>query len=603
MRKLLLCTPAALFLWGCSGGDSTAAKVATSVTVAPSPISFDAIGATQVVHATVHDQNGGAMPGVPLTWAAGGAAVTVTPLGGDSANVTSAANGTASVTATGGGVSGAASAQVAQVPVQLQKFGGDTQIGTVSATLPGVVRVKLVDRLGAGVPGKTITFTVSGGGGTLSTTTAVTEADGTAGVTWTLGGTLGAQSVTATFAGPAAATTVFTATAVNTPLGVVAPVRGGEQAGIVGTAVGDIPAIIVRNTAGVPVAGLPVTFTLAAGSGTITGATTTTNASGVASVGSWTLGNPGPNQLTATVNAGGYSNNGVVFTDYGCEGGGGTGYAITLCFTSTLTATQRAAFEAAATRWGSLITGDLPNEQVDFAQNDCDATIPSLSMNLDDLVIFAAITPIDGPGNILGQAGPCYIRDAAPNLTLMGVMQFDTDDMAGLESRDLLQPVLLHEMGHVLGIGTLWNLKHLLNDPSPTSGAPLDTWFSGTNGLAGFNAIGGNTYTGGQKVPVENTGGGGTANSHWRESVLKNELMTGFINLGNNPLSQLTARSLIDLGYAVNTTLADPFNLTLAIRATKNGSATGSVDMGDDLYHGPLYMLSRGGRRTRVTTR
>ena len=222
MRKLLLCTPAALFLWGCSGGDSTSSKVATSVTVSPSPISFDAIGATQVVHATVHDQNGGAMVGVPVTWAAGGAAVAVTPLGGDSATVTAAANGNASVTATGGGVSGAATAQVAQVATQLQKFGGDTQIGTVGATLPGVVRVKLVDRLGVGVPGKTVTFTISGGGGTLSSATAVTEADGTAGVTWTLGGTLGAQAVTASFAGPPTATSVFTATAVNTALGVVA---------------------------------------------------------------------------------------------------------------------------------------------------------------------------------------------------------------------------------------------------------------------------------------------------------------------------------------------------------------------------------------------
>jgi len=601
MRKLLLCTPAALFLWGCSGGDSTSAKVATTVTVAPSPVSFDAIGATQVVHATVHDQNGGAMPGVPLTWAAAGTAVTVTPLGGDSATVTAAANGSASVTASGGGVSGAGAAQVAQVPTQLQKFGGDTQIGTVSATLPGVVRVKLVDRLGAGVAGKTVNFTISAGGGTLSSASAVTEADGTAGVTWTLGGTLGAQSVTATFTGPAPATAVFTATAVNTALGVASPARGGEQAVIVGAPVTTAPAIVVRNLAGAPVAGLPVTFAAAAGNGTVTGATTVTDANGVAAVGSWTLGSVGPNRLTATVNTAGYNNNPVVFTDYGCQGGGGTGYAITLCFTSTMTPTQRAAFETAAARWATVITGDLPNEPISFEANDCNADIPSIDMNLDDLVIFAAITPIDGPGQILGQAGPCYIRDAAPNLTVMGVMQFDTDDMVSLEARDLLQPVLLHEMGHVLGIGTLWDLKNLLVDRSPTSGAPLDTYFNGTNGIAGFNSIGGNSYTGGQKVPVENTGGGGTVNSHWRESVLRNELMTGFVNLGSNPLSLLTARSLTDLGYVVNPAVADPFSLTLALRATRTGS-TDSVDLGDDVYHGPLYKLSRG-RRTLIRAR
>ncbi|HSP12855.1 MAG TPA: hypothetical protein VLO29_10035, partial [Salegentibacter sp.] len=40
-----------------------------------------------------------------------------------------------------------------------------------------------------------------------------------------------------------------------------------------------------------------------------------------------------------------------------------------------------------------------------------------------------------------------------------------------------------------------------------------------------------------------------TALSHWRESVLDNELLTGFINLGENPLSRITAGSMRDLGY------------------------------------------------------
>ncbi len=602
MRKLLVCTPAVLLLWGCSGGDSTSAKVATTVAVTPGSISFDAIGATQVVHASVRDQNGGAMAGVPVTWSTSSAAATVTPLGGDSATVTSAANGSASVTATGASVSGSASVQVAQVVTQVQKFGGDAQIGSVSGTLPAAVRVKLVDRLGVGVAGKTVNFAVSAGGGTLSAASAMTEADGTAGVTWTLGSATGAQSVTATLSGAPATSAVFTATAVNTPIGVVAPAQGGDQAAMVATAVGTAPAVIVRNLAGAPVAGLQVTFSVAAGSGTITGATATTDANGRATVGSWTLGSAGPNQLTATVNSTAYSNNPVVFTDYGCEGGGGTGYAITLCFTSTMSATQRAAFESAASRWGSLVTGDLPGEAGDFPQNDCGDNTPSFNLDIDDLVIFAAITDIDGPGQILGQAGPCYIRDAAPNLTILGVMQFDVADMVSLEARDQLQSVILHEMGHVLGIGSLWSFKHLLNDPSPATGASLDTYFSGTNGISGFDLIGGTSYTGGQKVPVENSGGAGTVNSHWRETVLRNELMTGFLNSGTNPLSQVTARSLIDLGYVVNTALADPFSLTFTLRGTKTGPAAGAVDMGDDLYHGPIYTL-RNGRRARLIAR
>ena len=62
-------------------------------------------------------------------------------------------------------------------------------------------------------------------------------------------------------------------------------------------------------------------------------------------------------------------------------------------------------------------------------------------------------------------------------------------------------------------------------------------------------------------VPVENTGGEGTADGHWRESVFKNELMSGFIAASGNPLSRLTAASLQDLGYKVNLSAAEPYSL------------------------------------------
>ena len=45
-------------------------------------------------------------------------------------------------------------------------------------------------------------------------------------------------------------------------------------------------------------------------------------------------------------------------------------------------------------------------------------------------------------------------------------------------------------------------------------------------------------------VPVENNGGPGTADSHWRETLFRNELMSGFIAASNNPLSRLTVGSL-----------------------------------------------------------
>ena len=51
----------------------------------------------------------------------------------------------------------------------------------------------------------------------------------------------------------------------------------------------------------------------------------------------------------------------------------------------------------------------------------------------DDLVIFVTLESIDGPGGVLGLAGPCFIRTAG-NLPLIGAMRFDTDDLAVLEA-------------------------------------------------------------------------------------------------------------------------------------------------------------------------
>jgi hypothetical protein len=62
-------------------------------------------------------------------------------------------------------------------------------------------------------------------------------------------------------------------------------------------------------------------------------------------------------------------------------------------------------------------------------------------------------------------------------------------------------------------------------------------------------------------VPVENTGGPGTANSHWRERVFANELMTGFVGAAGNPLSRMTAASLADIGYVVDLNAAEAYKL------------------------------------------
>jgi hypothetical protein len=106
-----------------------------------------------------------------------------------------------------------------------------------------------------------------------------------------------------------------------------------------------------------------------------------------------------------------------------------------------------------------------------------------------------------------------------------------------------------------VGFGTFWDSTStnlLINYGTNVS-------YIGAGGIAGCKAIGGNT-TCATSVPVEGTqGSDGTINSHWRESTFGNELMTGFINSGTNPLSVMSIRSLEDLGYTVNAAAAEPY--------------------------------------------
>ena len=106
--------------------------------------------------------------------------------------------------------------------------------------------------------------------------------------------------------------------------------------------------------------------------------------------------------------------------------------------------TYQSYFTAAAQRWQQVITGDLPDVG-----------------NIDDLQITANVKFIDGPGGILGQATPNLFRSAPSFLPYTGTMTFDSSDLANMASNGTLFYVILHEMGHVLGIGTLWSTLHL----------------------------------------------------------------------------------------------------------------------------------------------
>ncbi len=155
-------------------------------------------------------------------------------------------------------------------------------------------------------------------------------------------------------------------------------------------------------------------------------------------------------------------------------------------------------------------------------------------------------------------------------LPIHGIMQFDAADMASMVSSGLLYSVVLHEMGHILGIGTLWSDFGLLSGAYTSN--PI---FTGADATAQYNQIFGTNAAG---VPVEATGGAGTADAHWRETVFTNELMTGWAGPGTNlPLSRVTIGSLADLGYTVNYAAADAYTPTSAGLAAARSAASSSL--------------------------
>ena len=445
------------------------------------------------------------------------------------------------------------------------------------------------------------TVSLSGIGQTVQLTATITDQNGNTigspALTWTSANTAVATVsssglVTATgngtttitvSAGAASAHADVTVAQVPTQLQKIA---GDNQTAVPGQAVALPLTVQVNDGSGSPIANVAVTFTATAG--TLGTTSASTGADGRAST-AFTLVATGAQQVTASVVNTSLTTS---FTETGVSP-----FAIELQFLSTPTPAQMAAFTAARQRWESLIVGDLPNVSLTAAAATCGDNSPAIQRTVDDLVILVTLTSIDGAGGVLGASAPCYIRNLG-KLPVLGLMQLDTDDLDQLQTSGLLQTVILHEMGHALGYGTIWTDLNLLADPSLSGGT--DPHFTGGQATAAFNAVGGASYVASLKVPVENTGGQGTADSHWRESVFGNELMTGFVGAGVNPLSRVTVGSMGDLGYSVNLADADPYTLAPGLRAFSRGPV---IELKSDVLRVPLHEVDDAGRVLRVIPR
>ncbi len=296
---------------------SQSATVGTAVAAPPTVLVRDAqnnpIAGVAVTFAITG--GGGSLNGAStVTDGQGLAAVagwTLGPVAGANA-VTASASGLPNVGFSATGLAGSATT--------IALTAGDNQSATVGTAVAVAPAVRVSDANGNGVAGVAVTFAVSGGGGSVTGASVSTNASGIATVgSWTLGTVAGSNALTATASGLSGSPVGFSATGTAAAAATIAVNAGDAQTATAGTAVAVAPSVLVTDGFGNPRSGVAVTFAVAGGGGSLTGAATTTNASGIATVGSWTLGPAaGANTLTAT--SAGLSGSPVTFSATGTTG-------------------------------------------------------------------------------------------------------------------------------------------------------------------------------------------------------------------------------------------------------------------------------------------
>lgn len=260
---------------------------------------------------------------------------------------------------------------------------------------------------------------------------------------------------------------------------------------------------------------------------------------------------------------------------------------VEIVFTNPSTSSAiKSAFENARDLWNDIITNTneplaLPSGTINAGALGCgtNTVFADGTTSISGLTIFADISSIDGQGGILGQAGPCAFSynlgtpsafgDVMPRI---GTMKFDEADLQGMVQSGTLERVIMHEIGHILGIGTLWSRFRV----GRTADFASNPRYVGVNGVEGYKQIGGKS----DDIPVANTGGDGTADSHWREETFADELMSGYAT-GDMPVSIMTVKSLQDLGYAVDESKAEEYFVPL--EKANNFEAEAHASFGNDI--------------------
>ena len=228
-----------------------------------------------------------------------------------------------------------------------------------------------------------------------------------------------------------------------------------------------------------------------------------------------------------------------------------------------LSSAQKNLMAKAARRWEEIIIGDLPDINFrGFPYNEWDDSLQArirVSDTVDDVRIFVRVLPIASQsttGNPTAGTGFTFQVRASDSLPVLSAVLLNSDLLDEVEAAGQLEKLMLHELGHCLGVGISWYHFGLLYNSSRQN-YTADTYFAGFQARRAFDQLGGRSYQG-RKVPVQQGGD----DVHWRTSVFGDELMTlGWTWPYHAPLSRITVASLDDIGYEVNLDAADAYRV------------------------------------------
>jgi Big-like domain-containing protein len=256
--------------------------VADSIKLSAGNAQTDTVAATLAAYSVrIADQYGNGVPGTTVNWGVtGGGSITPSSISNGSGiasatRVLGAVAGPQGATASVAGLTGSpvgfSATATHGAATTILKFAGDGQSATAGSTVSNAPTAKVVDQFGNAVPGVTVTFAVTaGGGGVTPGTPIATDTAGKATVTsWTLGPAAGTNNNTLTASAPGLSSVGFVASGLSGAAKNLVYVSGDAQTDTIGASLAAYT-VRVTDSLGNGVQSVTVSWLVTAGGGSIT---------------------------------------------------------------------------------------------------------------------------------------------------------------------------------------------------------------------------------------------------------------------------------------------------------------------------------------------